>query len=194
MVLDLDIVNPYFRTKDSQALFAREGIRLITSEYANTNVEAPSIAPDSYAAFDSNDSFVVIDVGGDDAGAVALGRFQDRFSPEELQMILVYNPYRPQTRTAEDTLPLIRAIEQCSQMTFHGIVNNANLGYETTAQTVLDSLPLAQELSETLQLPLFCTAAKEALADSLSGRVENIWPISIYGRNQWSIYDTEIET
>ena len=189
MVLDLDIVNPYFRTKDSLELFAREGIRLITSDYANTNVEAPSIAPDSYAAFDSHDSHVVIDVGGDDAGAVALGRFQDRFSPEELQMILVYNPYRLQTQTVADTLPLIQSIEQASRMSFHGMVNNPNLGYETTAQTVVDSLPLAQELSRALGLPLYATAAKEALAPDLLHRVGNLWQISIYGRNQWSIYD-----
>ena len=73
-IADLDIVNPYFRTKDSEALLKRHGIGLVCSEYANTNLDIPALPKELYAILARRDSAVIMDIGGDDRGAVALGR------------------------------------------------------------------------------------------------------------------------
>ena len=180
IVLDLDIVNPYFRTKDSAAVFAEHSIRLISSPYANTNVEAPSIAKESYAAFDDPEAFVVIDVGGDDAGAIALGRFEDRAPMEDIQMILVVNKYRPLSSNLDDCREIVDSIENSSRIQFDGMVNNSNLSRSTTAEDVLQTVPFAQSLSEGLVLPLFATSVIEPLACQVGALVENVYPIRIY--------------
>ena len=71
---DLDIVNPYFRAKDSEALLRQEGIRLLSSPYANSNVDIPALPQEMYAVIDDRSRYAVLDIGGDDRGALALGR------------------------------------------------------------------------------------------------------------------------
>jgi len=179
IVLDLDIVNPYFRTKDSAALFAEHSIRLISSPYANTNVEAPSIAKESYAAFDDPEAFVVIDVGGDDAGAIALGRFEGRASQDDIQMLLVVNKYRPLSSNLNDCRDIVEAIESSSRIRFDGIVSNPNLGKATTVDDILMAVPFSQSLSEGLSLPLFATSVVEPLTCRVADVVKDVYPIRI---------------
>ena len=97
-VCDLDIVNPYFRTKDSEKDFQEAGIRLISSEYANTNVDIPALPPDMYAVIDDKNTSFVLDIGGDDRGALALGRLAPGILGEgNFEMLLVCNFFRPLT-------------------------------------------------------------------------------------------------
>jgi len=186
-VVDLDIVNPYFRTKDSKEGLERAGIRFISSAYANSNVDLPALSPESYAAFDQKRAQVVIDVGGDADGAVALGRFYDRADGEECQMLLVLNKYRPLTSDLDSTLEIMRAIESASRRRFSGLVNNSNLSCETTAEVVLASVPYAEEMARATGLPLLYHAARRDIAADLGERVSPLKAIDIYGKNVWKI-------
>ena len=179
-IADLDIVNPYFRSKDSIDELTEQGIRLICSEYANTNVDIPALPPDMYAVIDDKQLHTVIDVGGDDRGALALGRLAPAIRREnDYAMLMVINGYRPLTRTPRDVLDVLREIEQAGGIPFTGIVNNSNLGAETTPQAVLDSVAYATELAKAANLPLVATTVEERLYDELKGQIPDLFPLQL---------------
>lgn len=182
-IADLDIVNPYFRTKDSQTELEKAGIRLICSDYANTNVDIPALPQDIYAITDDKSLGVVIDVGGDDRGAYALGRISQQITEEnDYEMIMVINCRRPLTRDTESTLEVMREIEAAAKMKFTAIVNNSNLGRLTTEQDVLDSLDYAKSVSEASGLPLLFTAVDKSLYPKLKGKTENLFPLNLQSK------------
>ena len=180
-VADIDIVNPYFRTKDSHKILSENKIKLISSEYANTNVDVPALPSEVYSVTEDKNTAAVIDVGGDDRGALALGRYSPKIKEENnYNMLLVINKYRPQTKNAKDVYEIMREIEFAGGLEFTGIVNNSNLGEETTAEDVLSSVLYADEVSELTGLPVYMTTVKKELFDSLSGKIENLMPIEMY--------------
>ena len=187
-IADLDIVNPYFRTKDGEKLLDAAGIRLISSGFANSNVDAPSMPAAVMSLFDDKSIYGVIDVGGDDRGANAVGKYAKIFQTEEsISLLFVMNCYRPLTASVLDTVAVLREIEQAARFKFTGLVNNSNLGAETTAQTVADSLEYADEVSETARLPIAFTAVKEGLATELSDKTPDLFPIKIISKESWRI-------
>lgn len=179
-VADLDIVNPYFRTKDSMEDFNREGIKLISSEYANSNVDVPALPPEIYSITDIKDVKYVLDIGGDDRGALALGRIVPKILEEnDYEMLMVINKYRPLTPDVESTIEVMREIEAACRMKFTALVNNSNLGAMTTAQDILDSVNYAQEVSKVSGLPIKCTTVKKELENELEGKIENLFFMSL---------------
>lgn len=179
-VADLDIVNPYFRTKDSEDEFRESGIRLICSEYANSNLDIPSLPEDLYAITDDKDLHVIIDVGGDDRGALALGRLTPGILAENnYEMLMVVNRYRPLTRTPEETMEVFYEIENACGIPFTGIVNNSNLGRETVPEDVLASLPYAEEISRLAGIPVVMTTVEERLCQALAGKVPGLFPLRL---------------
>ncbi|MBP5303327.1 MAG: hypothetical protein J6Z00_00315 [Clostridia bacterium] len=186
MIADLDIVNPYFRTKDGAKVLEKKGIRLISSPFANSNVDTPALPPDTYAILDNKEAYGVLDVGGDDRGALALGRYVPSLLKEQnYEMLLVINRFRPLTQNAEDTEEIVREIEQAAGLSFTGIVHNSNLGYETTAADVLHSIPYAEDVSKRLQLPIRMTTVSEHLCGELTNQIENLLPMTIYVQQSW---------
>ena len=168
-VADLDIVNPYFRTKDSAADFEARGIKLVSSQYANTNVDLPALPAESYSLVQDRSSYGIMDIGGDDRGAYALGRYADFIKAEnDYRMAFVVNCYRPLTATVEDAVEIMREIEAACNVKFTCIVNNSNLGAETTAQTVIDSLDFVERLSAVTGLEIWMHTAERSVAEQLS--------------------------
>lgn len=182
-IADLDIVNPYFRTKDSAEEFSKKGIELICSDYAGTNVDIPAMPQQMYSLTDNKDIKAVIDVGGDDRGALALGRISPSIIEEnDYEMLFVINCYRPLTPDAESTLEVMREIETAGKIKFTAIVNNSNLGEETTPKDILDSLNYANEVSSVTGLPIKCTTVCEKLYDELKGKIENVFPLKLQSK------------
>jgi hypothetical protein len=152
---DLDIVNPYFRTADAAELLSSRGVRLVASPFANTNVDAPALPAATRAIFDDPGITAVIDLGGDDRGALALGRYAKALTePGVCEMLLVINPFRPLTRTPEEVAEVRREMEAAGRVPFTGLLHNANLGRATTLQDVISTLPFAEEASRATGLPL----------------------------------------
>lgn len=182
-VADLDIVNPYFRTLDSRKLLEDAGIRLIVSAFANTNLDVPALPQEMYAIVHDNTLHSIVDVGGDDRGALALGRLSPMIREEnDYDMYLVVNFYRPLTRTPEEAAEVLAEIEQACGLRFTGIINNSNLGAETDADTVLASLKKAQELAEMSGLPLVCTCVENRLYEELKDRVTPLLAMKLQKR------------
>ena len=179
-IADLDIVNPYFRTKDSAAVLEAAGVDLISPQYANTNVDLPALPAASYRLVQDRSSYGIMDIGGDDRGAYALGRFVPSILEEnDYRMIFVANASRPLTRTAEDAMEVMGEIEAACGLKFTDLINNTNLGSETTAETVLAAENYMQELSRLSGLPIFATTATEEVAAELNGRIENVLPMKL---------------
>lgn len=179
-VADLDIVNPYFRTKDSAADLQAEGIDLVVSDFANSNVDFPALPKEIYALVADRETKIVMDIGGDDRGALALGRYVPDIKAEgDYEMLAVVNAARPLTRTPQEAVEVLREIEAACRLPFTGIVNNTNVGAETTVETVLGSIPYADEIAALMGVPVRFTCAIGAIAAELKGKVENLLPLEI---------------
>jgi len=185
VLYDMDTVNPYFRTKDSEGILLSHGIRLVATQFANSNLDMPSIAPETAAAFLSDAARAVFDVGGDDSGAIALGQFAARIEAAGYDMLLVINRHRLMTRRPEDIPAFVREIEAASKLRFTGLANNSNLGAETTAETVLNSLEYAEHVSEITKLPVRMTCVREDLLNDRLRKIDTIYPVRIYGKTNW---------
>ena len=179
-VADLDIVNPYFRTKDSQKDFENAGIRFISSQYANTNLDIPALPTELYSVTDDKSSYAIMDIGGDDRGALALGRYAPAIKEENnYEMLLVINKFRPLTPDAKSVIEVMKEIEIAGKIPFTGIVNNSNLGKETTAEDVLSSLSFADEVSSLTGLPVRFTSVADRLYSQLEGKIENLFSLKL---------------
>ena len=184
-IADVDIVNPYFRTSDSRADLEHAGIHLICSEFAGSNVDLPALPASIYAVTADPSQAAVIDVGGDDRGALALGRLRDQIIAENnYEMLLVINRFRPLTKTPELTVEVMREIELAGGIPFTAIVNNSNLGPQTTAQDVLDSMEYANEVCRLTGLSLKMTTVHESLYPQLQGKIDNLFPIGLQKKIQ----------
>ncbi len=182
---DLDIVNPYFRTSDSAVFLSEQGIRLIASPFAGSNVDVPSLPSATQSIFDETRTYAVLDVGGDDRGALALGRYASQLMVAQTSVLLVLNQSRPQTRSIDDVLLIKQEIEAVSRILFTGIVNNTHLGADTTAQTVIDSHLFALSVAETVHLPLVMTTVTRPLFDAVAPHVVNPFAIDIFHKEQF---------
>lgn len=180
---DLDIVNPYYRAKDSQNELAAAGIRLISSAYANSNVDLPALPSEMYAVVDNREHYAVLDVGGDDRGALALGRLTEQIMAEgSYEMLFVINRFRPLTSDAQSTFEVFCEIEKACKLPFTAIVHNSNLGAETTAEHLLQSEAYAREVSALTRLPVKMTTVEERLYDSLKEKIPNLFPLRLQRR------------
>ena len=183
VIADLDIVNPYFRTIDSAEDLREAGVKLIVSSYANSNVDIPALPQEMYSLVDDRSLTCIVDVGGDDRGAYALGRIAGAIREEnDYDMFLVINRYRPLTPDAESTLEIMHEIEAAASLKFTGIINNSNLAAETEPETVLASVPYAEEVSRLSGLPLVMTGAEKNVADQLKGKIDNVFPLHLQKR------------
>lgn len=182
-IADIDIVNPYFRTKDSEQHLKENGIRLICSEYANSNVDIPALPQEMYAVTDDKTMYSILDVGGDERGALALGRIAPRIREEnDFEMIYVVNKYRPLTRDADSAIEVMREIEAACKLKFTCIINNSNLGIETDADTVLSSQKYAEEISERTGLPILYTTVSGSVRAQLEDKIKNLYEINLQKR------------
>ena len=167
-IADLDIVNPYFRTKDSAKVLEAAGVELISPKFANSNVDLPALPAESYRLVRDKSIYGIMDIGGDDRGAYALGRFvPDIVAEGDYRMVFVANCCRPLTRTPEDALEIMREIEAACGLRFTCIVNNSNLGEMTDPQVLTDSLPFVEKLCELSGLPLWMHTVEEKIKNQL---------------------------
>lgn len=189
-LVDLDIVNPYFRSSDYTLELAARGVNVISPTFAGTTLDTPSLSGAVAGAFEV-DHPVIFDVGGDDAGATALGRYVDEITAIDYDMLYVVNAYRNLTATPQEAAAVLREIESVCHLKATGIVNNSHLRNETTTDTILAALPYGYECAALLGIPLVCTTMPTRLADAFSDDpgdasfVEKAYPVQIHVRTPW---------
>jgi len=182
-VTDLDIVNPYFRTSDFTEIFEKKNIKLISPVYANTNLDIPVLDFDMRFETENTD-FHIVDVGGDDAGAFVLGRYNDVFSTykDVTDMLYVFNVYRSPDFSVNNIIENIKEIENASRLRCTGLVNNSNLGNETDTDVIKNTLGYADKISELSGLPVLFTC-KSNTDKKIS---ENDFPVKIMVSPPWN--------
>ena len=177
-IADLDIVNPYFRTKDSAQVLEAAGVHLISPHFANTNVDLPALPAEAYRLVTDKSIYGIMDISGDDRGAYALGRYVPAIREEgNYRMVFVANACRPLTRTPEDAMEVMREIEAACGLQFTDIINNTNLASETTPETIYSSRDYMETLSKLSGLPLWLTTAEKSVAQNLD--MENLLPLTL---------------
>lgn len=184
-VADMDIVNPYFRTADFSSLFREKNISFYSTLYANTNLDIPALSFDIEAIIMNHDC-IILDIGGDDAGAVVVGRYFGTLKcyMSSTEMIYVINRYRETGDDAEEAVRLMREIEQSARIPHTGIVNNSNLGRLTTPEDIISSVRFAEKVSELSGIPvLYHTADRNLKCRQLDGLAEYI---DIYVKTSFS--------
>ena len=185
-IYDLDIVNPYFRTVDALETLNKNGVELVVSPFAETNVDIPAMNAKSYKMVDDKSRFAVVDIGGDDRGALALGRFADKIKEEnDYDALFVVNPFRPETRDVEGAIQVKEEIERAGKLAFTGIVNNANLGLETNIEDVLKGLEFTEKLSKVTGLPVKFSAVRRDLISEKTEIIKEILPIDPIKYGDW---------
>lgn len=189
MLLDLDIVNPYFCSRDQEQQLIDAGIDFIAPSPQCRIADVPALPAEVNKIFVSNSGRAILDVGGDGAGAKVLSQFMPRLNIKGYEMWLVLNANRPQTTDAEKALDYISMIETSSRLKFTGIVNNTHLCSLTTVDEVVKGSEVAHQLSEKSGLPLICSTVPNHLLDELKSKnlSEPLFPIEIRMKKPWEI-------
>jgi len=168
-LVDVDVVNPYFRSSERGDLLRQSGIRLISPPYALQKIEIMSLSPEVYSAFAQPGGTVIFDAGGDPVGAVSLGQYYSHFQnitgDARLSVYMIINPFRPLAETAEKAHALMGQIQIASRLKITGLINNANLVNETTVQELKTGYDVVKELSERTGVPVWGTAGTAHVLD-----------------------------
>ena len=180
-IADLDIVNPYFRTNDAKEMLENHGVSVLASPYAGSNVDIPALPANILSLFDDQSSEVVLDVGGDEDGAVVLGRFHRQFENQGYEMLFVVNAFRPLTKDAASVSEVLREVEAASRLSVTGLVNNSNLQHLTTERDVLAGQKVAEEAAKLHRIPVSYIAGTQEVLDGLGEEYrEKLFPIHRY--------------
>ena len=185
MLADLDIVNPYFRSRERRSLLEGAGIRLISSSQACSDADVPALPAELLTILENRDVRGVLDIGGDPVGARVLARFQPKIIQEDYQLIYVLNANRPEVRTVESAITYLRGIEATTGLVCTGIVNNTHLCGETTEEEIRKGAALAADVSKETGIPVLCHVAEEKFVPVLSDLSDTVFPISIKMKIPW---------
>lgn len=170
-IADLDLVNPYFRTREARKPLSELGIKVVVPDERYLQADLPILSPVITGLIRRPGPLTIIDAGGNDVGATVLAALADSFGKKNVQMLQVVNPFRPFTDTIEGCLKMRGAIEKASKMTINGIIGNANLMDETTVDDIYNGYDFIKMLSDESRLPLrFVTASVELLSEIDTGR------------------------
>lgn len=185
-IVDIDIVNPYFCVRDIRGYLEGLGIRVISSNPHFSNAELAVVPPEVISVFNDKSYEVVIDIGGDDAGAVVLGQYNRYMREEEYSMFFVVNTNRPFTTEAEGIEEYMQAIQRTSRLQVTDLISNTNLSYETTPEDILRGDIVIDELSRKLGINYKYTVCRRDLMGQVEGKTKaEIFPVDIYMKAPW---------
>lgn len=186
ILVDLDIVNPFFRSSEVRDQLESQGVKVISPNFVTTGVDVPSLPAEIYSVFTDKSARVIFDVGGDEIGAKALGRFFPYFQSEPYRMYYVINTKRPLSSTKEDILSMMQEVQRTSRLQITHLINNTNLSYDTEICDIIDGHVLVSEISQSLKLPIAYIAGVKELLDKLPDELDgSLFPIRIFMKPPW---------
>ena len=153
-IVDLDIVNPYFRTREEKNTLNLKGVKVVAPEGKLTYTDIPLISPEIKGLIQNSDYHLILDVGGDDIGTVVLGNFRYFIKDLDYEMLLVVNPYRPFTQSIPQIKQMAQEIENSSRLKISGIISNPNLSRQTDEKIIKQGHILIKQASQKLNLPI----------------------------------------
>ncbi len=185
-LVDLDIVNPYFRSSERTELLEKEGVKVYAPSFAMSTVDVPSLPADIQAVFADKSRRVIFDVGGDDTGAAALGQYKPYFDQDDVEVLFVVNAFRPLSGDADSVCDLMLRVAGRSRLSPTAVINNANVAWETEESDLVRGEELLREVSTRMNLPIGYLCAKQDILDKLPDHLsgERI-AIEILMRPEW---------
>lgn len=185
-LVDLDIVNPYFRSSERTELLEKEGVKVYAPSFAMSTVDVPSLPADIQAVFADKSRRVIFDVGGDDTGAAALGQYKPYFDRDDVEVLFVVNAFRPLSGDADSVCDLMLRVAGRSRLSPTAVINNANVAWETEESDLVRGEELLREVSTRMNLPIGYLCAKQDILDKLPDHLsgERI-AIDILMRPEW---------
>ncbi len=183
VLVDMDIVNPYFRSADFGELAKQNDIQLVASQYANSNVELATLSHGLSGRLNEEETFI-LDVGGDETGAIALSQYVHRISQIPYTMLCVVNRFRSVQRMPEEDARLLKEIETTSRLSVTHIVNNSNLGPITTPEDIAGSVDWARQVAVISGKQLAFSAARRDIAENMKNTT-GIYPVDIHVKTVW---------
>jgi len=186
-LVDVDIVNPYFRSRERRSLLEDHGIRVIANSFArDVGVDIPAVSAEVYTPFQDPHMRAVVDAGGDPVGARLLGSFRRFIDPDEVEVLCVLNASRPETRDAAHAIELIHGIEEASGLAVTGLVNNTHMLEHTTPSDVSHGNDLCMEISRELGTPISYVSLLSTLVNDVPEGIQGeVLPITLYLREAW---------
>lgn len=187
-LVDLDIINPYFRTRLIRQQLEDRGLQVICPRGKFSFADLPALSPGVKGVIENREITGVFDVGGDDVGAVALGQYRTMLEGQDFQMLFVINNCRPFTRDPEGIIKYLGSIQEASGIKASGLVNNANLGADTGLETVLAGYQSVSRVSGMTGLPVYFTAVRRELEEEARralGPEAGILPLEKFMKTPW---------
>lgn len=186
-IADLDIVNPYFRSREKRDFFEKIGIKVFDSSIKNTAVDIPALPAQLMGVILNPNEKSVLDVGGDPVGARVLARYSEQIKNVEYDMFFVINGNRPETNTAEGALKYLRMIEATSRLKVTGLINNTHMLKDTSAEDVEFGHELTKKVSWETDIPIRYEAVIKETAEKIKNEdiLEKLFPINLYMREEW---------
>jgi len=187
-IVDLDIVNPYFRTREANNALNLKGIKVVAPEGKLTYADLPLISPEIKGLIQNLDYHLILDVAGDDVGAVVLGNFKSFIEGSDYEMMLVVNPYRPFTQSVPQIKQMAQEIESTSRLKISGIVSNPNLSRQTDEKIIKQGHSLIRQTSQKLNLPIKFICIDEQFSQKVKQEdfVEPIFYIKRFMHLPWN--------
>lgn len=165
VLVDLDIVNPFFRSSEIKSILENEKIEVISPVFATSNINLPALPASIFGLFDRKDCQIIFDVGGDEDGARALGRYFPYFQKHDYNMFFVINTLRPFTSNCEDIVTIIKEVEKSSRLKVEYLINNTNLSYETKPEMIMEGQKIIEEVSGKVNIPIqYISGTKNVLS------------------------------
>jgi len=187
-IVDLDIVNPYFRSRERRDMLEEAGVAVYGSAFdKEVTAELPALGASVRAPLEDKNYRVIVDAGGNDTGALVLNQYGKYFTDDETTVLAVVNANRPDTSSVDGALGHIAAIEAITGLTVSGIVNNCHLLRETTAETIIRGHSFCVDVCKATGKQLWCDCYPAGLVDpkDLSGLSDNLMPLGLYMRPTW---------
>ena len=182
---DLDVVDPYFRSRERVDILSQKGIRLISSSQTCMDADIPSMPPEVMALMDNPSLYGVLDVGGDASGARVLARYRHRLKACGARVLCVVNGNRPLTDTADKAEAYLQSIASAAGLPIDGLINNTHLCGQTALEDILSGAAMAQEISNRTGLPVLCHAVPRVLAARAAEQLSSVFPLDLYMKKPW---------
>ncbi len=185
-IADMDVVNPYFRSREKAEVLREQGIKVIYSSIEGTALDIPAVTGEVETLIVGNEWNLILDVGGDNVGARALARHSKEIRPDDYDMFFVINAYRPETQNAEDVITHLQAVEKTTGIKVTGLVNNTHMMRNTTLEDVLFGQKVSEEVSKKLNLPIKYISCIEEVEKQLPQELKDICiTTSLIMRENW---------
>ncbi len=186
-IADLDIVNPYFRSRERREIFEQIGIKLFDSSIKNSAIDLPALPAKIMGVISNQNEKSIMDVGGDPVGARVLARYAEQIKKVDYDMFFVVNGNRPETRTVEGALKSLRMIEETSKLKVTGLINNTHMLKDTTVEDVEFGHELTKKVSWETDIPIRYEAVLKEVAKNIKNKeiLEKLFPINLYMREEW---------